>query len=149
MSPITVQQKPHAHASLSTLAAISSLSILTRGPTTLPMICHAILGAGSHSTANPGIRLELLLDQQADWICRQWRNRLSNIFRPAGFSPSTRKTYGTAMKRFHAFCTSYDIYDSFLMSEHLMCCFAAYLADEGLAPHDQTGKGYLVGHDHY
>ena len=27
------------------------------------------------------------------------------------------------------------------MSEHLLCCFAAYLANEGLAP--QTGKSYL------
>ena len=45
------------------------------------------------------------------------------------------------MKRFHAFCTRYNIHDPFPMSEHLMCCFAAYLADEGLAP--QTGKGYL------
>ena len=27
------------------------------------------------------------------------------------------------------------------MSEHLLCCFMAYLANEGLAP--QTGKSYL------
>ena len=148
MSPITVQQKPHAHASLSTLAAIFSLSILTRGPTTLPMICHAILGAGSHSTANPGIRSTAGASvRPAGRLDMSAMEESVERYFQAGLAPSTRKTYGTAMERFHAFCIKYDIYDPFLMSEHLMCCFAAHLADEGLAP--QTGKGYLVGHDHY
>ncbi len=46
------------------------------------------------------------------------------------------------MKRFHGFCVKYDIQNPFPVTEHLLCCFAAFLADEGLAP--QTGKAYLA-----
>ncbi len=45
------------------------------------------------------------------------------------------------MKRFHAFCVKYDITNPFPLSEQLLCSFAAFLADQSLAP--QTGKSYL------
>jgi hypothetical protein len=45
------------------------------------------------------------------------------------------------MKRFYHFCTKYNIWHPFPLTEHLLCCFAAFLADENLAP--QTGKSYL------
>ena len=45
------------------------------------------------------------------------------------------------MKRFHSFCTQYNVLQPFPLSEQLLCSFAAYLADQGLAP--QTGKSYL------
>ena len=45
------------------------------------------------------------------------------------------------MKRFHSFCTQYNILQPFPLSKQLLCSFAAYLADQGLAP--QTGKSYL------
>ena len=46
------------------------------------------------------------------------------------------------MKRFFAFCTHINILSPFPVTEHLLCCFAAFLADQGLAP--QTVKGYLA-----
>jgi len=45
------------------------------------------------------------------------------------------------MKRFHTFCTKYNVSTPFPLTESLLCSFAAYLANEGLAP--QTGKSYL------
>ncbi len=42
------------------------------------------------------------------------------------------------MKRFDSYCT---VFDPFPVTEILLCSFAAYLADEGLAP--QTIKTYL------
>lgn len=36
----------------------------------------------------------------------------------------------------------YNVVSPFPVSEHLLCCFAAFLADQGLAP--QTGKAYLA-----
>ena len=46
------------------------------------------------------------------------------------------------MKRFHSFCAKFNIQSPFPLSEYMLCCFAAYLADEGLAP--QTAKCYLA-----
>lgn len=45
------------------------------------------------------------------------------------------------MKRFQAFCTRFNVSSPFPLTEHLMCCYASFLADEGLAP--QTIKSYL------
>ena len=46
------------------------------------------------------------------------------------------------MKRFHSFCTTYNVLNPFPLSEQLLCTFAAFLADQGLAP--QTIKSYLA-----
>ena len=46
------------------------------------------------------------------------------------------------MKRFHDFCGRFDIGSPFPVTELVLCSFAAFLADQGLAP--QTGKGYLA-----
>ena len=46
------------------------------------------------------------------------------------------------MRRFDAFCTHFNITSPFPVTEHLLCCFAAFLADQGLTP--QTVKGYLA-----
>ena len=58
-----------------------------------------------------------------------------------GLAPSTQKTYQAAIKRFHTFCFHYNVTQPFPLTEQLLCSFAAYLADQGLAP--QTGKSYL------
>ena len=46
-----------------------------------------------------------------------------------GLAPSTQRTYATAMKQFHTFCTMYNVNTPFPLSEQLLCSFAAYLAD--------------------
>ena len=46
------------------------------------------------------------------------------------------------MRRFHTFCVKYQVYTPFPVSEYLLCCFVAHLADEGLAP--QTASCYLA-----
>ena len=45
------------------------------------------------------------------------------------------------MKCFHTFCITYNVLTPFPLTEHLLCSFAAYLADQTLAP--QTIKSYL------
>jgi len=37
---------------------------------------------------------------------------------------------------------AYNVVSPFPVTEHVLCCFAAYLADQGLAP--QTGSSYLA-----
>ena len=59
-----------------------------------------------------------------------------------GLAPSTQKSYAAALKRFHNFCTLFNVTTPFPVTEHLLCCFAAYLADQGQAP--QTGVSYLA-----
>ena len=58
-----------------------------------------------------------------------------------GLAPSTQKTYSAALKNFNSFCQRFSVHTPFPVSEHLLCCFASFLADQGLAP--QTGKAYL------
>ena len=60
-----------------------------------------------------------------------------------GLAPSTRRSYDSAIKRFHAFCTRFNVTSPFPVTEYLLCSFAAFLADEGLSP--QTSKTYLAG----
>ena len=38
------------------------------------------------------------------------------------------------MRRFHCFCDRYNVGDPFPVTERLLCCYAAYLAEDGLAP---------------
>ena len=57
-----------------------------------------------------------------------------------GLAPSTHRTYSAALKRFHKFCVQYSVMNPFPVTEHLLCCFAAFLADQCLAP--QTGQSY-------
>ena len=59
-----------------------------------------------------------------------------------GLAPSTKRMYDSAIKRFGAFCAHYDVIDPFPVTEHLLCCFAAYMANAGLSP--QTVKSYLA-----
>ena len=37
--------------------------------------------------------------------------------------------YGAALKRFRKFCNAYNVTTPFPLSEHLLCCFKAFLAD--------------------
>jgi len=46
------------------------------------------------------------------------------------------------MKKFCNFCDRYHVSDPFPVTEFLLCSFAAYMADNGLAP--QTIKSYLA-----
>ena len=59
-----------------------------------------------------------------------------------GLAPSTRKTYAAASKWFYNFCTKFHLLSPFPVTEHTLCCFAAFLVDEGLTP--QTARSYLA-----
>ena len=83
--------------------------------------------------------LDLLLNQDADWSALTWRQHFRTI--RAGLATSTHRTYA-AMKHFTCFCVNYTVQTPFLVHELLLCYFAAYLAQKGLAP--QTVKGYLA-----
>ena len=57
-------------------------------------------------------------------------------------APSTRHSYESAMRGFGGFCERFSIADPFPVTEPLLCSFAAFFADSGLAP--QTIKLYLA-----
>ena len=46
------------------------------------------------------------------------------------------------MKKFATFCAQYNVPDPFPVTEYLLCSFASYMADQGLAP--QSIKSYLA-----
>ena len=46
------------------------------------------------------------------------------------------------MKKFNAFCTKFTVTDPFPVTEHVLCCFAAFMANTGLSP--QTVRSYLA-----
>ena len=46
------------------------------------------------------------------------------------------------MKKFTTFCLRYNVFDPFPVTEYLLCSFAAFMAEEGLAP--QSIKSYLA-----
>lgn len=46
------------------------------------------------------------------------------------------------MKKFSGFCNRFEVPDPFPVTEHLLCSFAAFMADSGLAT--QTVKSYLA-----
>ena len=59
-----------------------------------------------------------------------------------GIAETTQRTYRTGIKRFHGFCDKYQLDNPLPVNELLLCQFAAYLADEGLAA--QSIKTYLA-----
>ena len=59
-----------------------------------------------------------------------------------GLAQSIQKSYGAEMKRFHGFCAQFNVSSPFPVTEYMLCSFAAYLADSGLAP--TTVKVYLA-----
>ncbi len=83
--------------------------------------------------------IEMASNASGSWSCGAWHGSsdlapsVQRYFR-TGLAPSTHKTYGAAMKRFHNFCVTYSVNDPFPVTEQLLCCFAASLADHGLAP---------------
>ena len=59
-----------------------------------------------------------------------------------GLAPLTQRIYTSAMKKFNTFCIECNMGEPFPVTEQLLCSYAAYLADAGLAP--QTIKSYLA-----
>ena len=58
-----------------------------------------------------------------------------------GLALSTQRSYDAATKRFNDFCSRFNITEPFPITEIIQCSFAAFLADQGLAP--STVKVYL------
>jgi len=85
--------------------------------------------------------LGVLLDKQASRLDINSLAPSVQQYFQHGLAPSTRKSYQAAMKCFRSFCGVYNIFTPFSVTEQLLCSFAAFLADQGLAP--QTVKPYL------
>ena len=76
------------------------------------MICHTIISSLSSQgcrrpTASPSQLLSFLLTHRP--IGYQSTGASSSALLSAGLAPSIHKTYGTAMKRLHAFCARFNI----------------------------------------
>ncbi len=63
-----------------------------------------------------------------------------------GLAPSTRKAYGTGIRKFIHFCTLFHVCNPLPVSPQLLCYYSAYLATLGLAP--STIKSYLAAVRH-
>ena len=63
-----------------------------------------------------------------------------------GIAQSTHRTYQSALRKFHDFCSTYAIISPFPVSEAILCYFSTYLANQKLSP--QTVKTYLAGIHH-
>ena len=88
--------------------------------------------------ANTSLLATLLLNSQADWIWELWRRQFHGIFKTA-YPPQRRNPMQLSP------CTKLNVchhHHHSQVTEHLFCCFAAYLVDQGLAP--QTGSSYLA-----
>ena len=81
------------------------------------------------ATPLPNPLLDLLLDQTLDWLSPRWLQLFSGTL-----PPSTRRSYDSAMRRFSGFCNCYQVPTPFPVTEMLLCSFAAFLAEDGLAP---------------
>ena len=63
-----------------------------------------------------------------------------------GLAGSTRSSYSTAQKRYLTFCSLFNL-SPLPLSEHTLCLFAAFLANEGLQA--RTISAYLSGLRHF
>ena len=77
--------------------------------------------------------LDLLLNPQASTDLSSLAPSVQRYFQD-GLAPSTQKTYAAALRCFHTFCLKFNVVSPFPVSEHFLCCFASFLADQGLAP---------------
>ena len=59
-----------------------------------------------------------------------------------GLAELTQRTYQSDIKRFHDFCTKFEVMVPLPVNEQLLCQFAAFLAQQGLS--SQTVKTYLA-----
>ena len=72
------------------------------------------------------------------------------FFCDKGKAESTHETYQSALHRFGAFCTQYDILSPFSVSEALLCYFFTAMANEGLTPKTiKTSGSHLLHADHF
>ena len=65
-----------------------------------------------------------------------------SIYFQEGLALTTRRSYNSTMKKFSTFCDRFQVSDPFPVTEHLLCSFAAFMADSGFAT--QTVKSYLA-----
>ena len=61
-----------------------------------------------------------------------------------GLAPSTRSVYNSAMKEFTTFCLRHNVFDPFPVTEYLLCCFAAFMAEEGPSPLNHTYQQFVT-----
>ena len=92
------------------------------------MICHAIISSlssqgcrrppASQPTQTSSQLLSFLLTHRS--IGYQSTGASSSALLSARLAPSIRKTYGSAMKRLHAFCAHFNIVSPFPVTEHFL-----------------------------
>ena len=61
-------------------------------------------------------------------------------------APSTQQTYQSALNRFYAFCSLFNVTTPFPVSEEILCYFSSYLATQHVSP--QSIRTYLAGIRH-
>ena len=118
-------------------------------PITWPTPCHVIISPHS----SPSTHMQLLSHHPSPLTCwtSYWiRQPIGHLCAGAVSSTLLSRWISTihaenlpsSHESFHSFCMQYNVTQPFPLTERLLCIFAAYLADQGLAP--QTGKSYLL-----
>ena len=65
------------------------------------------------------------------------------LFFNKGIAASTQRAYSSALNRYTAFCSTFNINQPFPLSEQVLCYFAAHLSAQGLK--HQSIKSYISG----
>ena len=80
----------------------------------------------------------------SSWIQCKTASSSSAKF-PEQSGPIDKAVYVSALKMFYAFCTRFNVGDPFHVTEQLLCSYAAYLADAGLAPQSTSRTWQPLG----
>jgi hypothetical protein len=82
--------------------------------------------------------LDLLLTPEIDWVSSIWQSLFTDIFKQGSQHPPEVIQH----RNDSLFCERFGIFTSFPVTEHLLCSFVAFFADEGPSP--QIAKSYLA-----
>ncbi len=96
----------------------------------LPLFLSHYPQANQEATHIPAEVLDAVMLQEPDWTAKNWIARWNSTWTTL-LAPTTKRTYGSAKKRYILFCHSHNI-PPFPTSEPVLCRFVAHLANSSL-----------------
>ena len=93
-------------------------------------------------TILPAELQELVFNTSLRWTSPDWMGAIEHYI-DSCVAPATRSAYGTAHRRYTAFCGQFGIASPYPLTEGTLCRYVAFLGQEGLK--HSTIKAYLSG----
>ena len=97
----------------------------------LALFCSLHPQANQNPTAIPEALLHLLIISKPDWTSKRWTDLWNAIF-SNGLASSSKRAYNSAKKRYATFCNDKGL-KPLPATEHQLCQFSSYSADEKLS----------------